>query len=40
MKFLHTMVRVSNIEESLDFWCNKLGLIEIRRKDFEKGRSR
>lgn len=38
MKFLHTMVRVSNIEESLDFWCNKLGLIETRRKDFEKGR--
>ena len=38
MKFLHTMVRVSNIEESLDFWCNKLGLIETRRREFEKGR--
>ena len=38
MKYLHTMVRVSNIEESLDFWCNKLGLIETRRIDFEKGR--
>jgi len=33
MKYLHTMVRVSNIEESLNFWCNKLGLIETRRID-------
>ena len=38
MKFLHTMVRITNIEESLDFYCNKLGLKEIRRKDSEKGR--
>ena len=38
MKYLHTMVRVTNIEESLDFYCNKLGLKEIRRKDSEKGR--
>ncbi len=38
MKYLHTMVRVTNIEESLDFYCNKLGLIEIRRKEFETGR--
>ena len=38
MKYLHTMVRVSNLEESLDFYCNKLGLHEIRRKDIEAGR--
>ncbi len=35
MKYLHTMVRVSNLEDSLDFYCEKLGLIEVRRKDFE-----
>ena len=38
MKYLHTMVRVENIEDSLDFYCNKLGLKEIKRKDDEKGR--
>ncbi|MCH7815309.1 MAG: VOC family protein [Proteobacteria bacterium] len=38
MKYLHTMVRVNNLEKSLDFYCNKLGLIEVRRKEFEKGR--
>ena len=38
MKYLHTMVRVSNIEESLDFYCNKLGLKEVRRVENEKGR--
>ncbi len=38
MKYLHTMVRVENIENSLDFYCNKLGLKEIRRVDHEKGR--
>jgi lactoylglutathione lyase len=38
VRFLHTMVRVSNLEESLDFYCNKLGLKEIRRMDFEQGR--
>ena len=38
MKFLHTMIRVTNIEESLDFYCNKLGLVEIRRKEFPEGR--
>ena len=38
MKYLHTMVRVENIENSLDFYCNKLGLKEIRRKDYDKGR--
>ena len=37
MKYLHTMVRIRNIEESLDFYCNKLGLKEIRRIENEKG---
>ncbi|MFO7963438.1 MAG: VOC family protein [Desulfobacterales bacterium] len=38
MKYLHTMVRVSDIDDSLDFYCNKLGLRELRRRDSEKGR--
>ena len=38
MKYLHTMVRIKNIDESIDFYCNKLGLKEIRRHDSEKGR--
>lgn len=38
MKYLHTMVRVRNLEESLDFYCNKLGLKEISRKDNPAGR--
>lgn len=38
MKYLHTMVRVSNLDESLDFYCRKLGLRELRRKESEKGR--
>ena len=38
MKYLHTMVRVKDIDSSLDFYCNKLGLKEIRRKESEKGR--
>lgn len=38
MDYLHTMVRVSDLETSLDFYCNKLGLVEIRRVDVEKGR--
>ena len=37
MKYLHTMVRISNIEDSLDFYCNKLGLKELRRYDSESG---
>ena len=37
MKYLHTMVRIRNIDESLDFYCNKLGLKEIRRTENEKG---
>ncbi len=38
MKYLHTMVRVTDIDESLDFYCNMLGLAETRRKDSEAGR--
>jgi len=38
MKYLHTMVRVKDIDSSLDFYCNKLGLKEIKRKESEKGR--
>jgi lactoylglutathione lyase len=38
MKYLHTMVRVANLEESLDFYCAKLGLKELRRIDVPGGR--
>ena len=38
MKYLHTMVRVTDIDQSLDFYCNKLGLKEINRYDSEEGR--
>ena len=38
MRYIHTMVRVKNLETSIDFYCNKLGLIEFSRKDNEKGR--
>jgi lactoylglutathione lyase len=38
MRYLHTMVRVTDIDESLDFYCNKLGLKEVRRTENEKGR--
>ncbi|ESR23327.1 VOC family protein [Lutibaculum baratangense] len=38
MRYLHTMVRVRDIEQSLDFYCNKLGLREIRRIENEQGR--
>ena len=38
MRYLHTMVRVKDIDESLDFYCNKLGLKEVRRIDVEQGR--
>lgn len=38
MKYLHTMVRVSDLDKSLDFYCNKLGLQEIRRYESEQGR--
>lgn len=38
MRYLHTMVRVRDINESLDFYCSKLGMREVRRMDNEQGR--
>jgi lactoylglutathione lyase len=38
MRYLHTMVRVSDLEQSLDFYCNKLGLTELRRHEVPAGR--
>jgi len=38
MKYLHTMVRVTDLDASLDFYCNKLGLNEINRYESEQGR--
>ena len=38
MNYLHTMVRVRDLDESLDFYCNKLGLVEVHRMESEKGR--
>lgn len=38
MRYLHTMLRISDPDESLEFFCNQLGLVEVMRKDSEKGR--
>ena len=38
MKYLHTMIRISDVDASLKFFCEGLGLKETRRKDSEKGR--
>ena len=38
MRYLHTMVRVRDLDASLEFYCNKLGLEEVRRVESEKGR--
>ena len=38
MRYLHTMVRIRNVEESLGFYCGLLGMKEVRRYDSEKGR--
>lgn len=38
MRYLHTMVRIRDIDESLDFYCNKFGLVEQYRMENEKGR--
>ena len=38
MRYLHTMVRVTNIDQCLDFYCNKLGMQEVRRRVDEAGR--
>jgi lactoylglutathione lyase len=38
MEYLHTMIRVGNLESALDFFCGKLGMVEVRRIDNDKGR--
>ncbi len=38
MKYLHTMVRARDLDETLDFYCSKLGLVEVRRHESEAGR--
>jgi lactoylglutathione lyase len=38
MRYLHTMLRVRNLDAALDFYCNKLGLTEVRRRDDEKNK--
>jgi lactoylglutathione lyase len=38
MKYLHTMVRVNDLDASIDFYCNKLGLVELKRRVNEAGR--
>jgi lactoylglutathione lyase len=38
MEYLHTMVRVGDLDQALDFYCNKLGLVETSRRNDEKGR--
>jgi lactoylglutathione lyase len=38
LEYLHTMVRVTDLDASLDFYCKKFGLVEVRRVDNEKGR--
>jgi lactoylglutathione lyase len=38
MRYLHTMVRVKDLDKALDFYCSKLGMVETRRTESEKGR--
>ena len=38
VEYLHTMVRVSDLDSSLEFYCRKLGLVEVKRMENEKGR--
>lgn len=38
MRYLHTMVRVTDLDQSLDFYCNKFGLVQVRKNDFPQGR--
>lgn len=38
MRYLHTMIRVTDLDQSLDFWVNKLGLVETRRSDHPEGK--
>lgn len=38
MEYMHSMIRVTDLEATLDFFCNQMGLVEIRRRDSEQGR--
>ncbi|WP_290649502.1 VOC family protein [Aquisalimonas sp.] len=38
MQYLHTMVRISDLDESLEFYCNRLGMVEVSRREVEAGR--
>ncbi len=38
MQYLHTMIRVGDVDAALDFFCDKLGLVQVSRKDYEQGR--
>ena len=38
MRYLHTMIRITDVEQSLDFFCNKLGMTEVRRHESQAGR--
>ena len=38
MRYLHTMVRVTDLDQSLDFYCNKLGLVQVSKNDFPQGK--
>lgn len=38
MQYLHAMIRISDVDQTLDFFCDKLGLVEVSRYDSEKGR--
>ncbi len=38
MRYLHTMIRVTDLDQSLNFYCQALGLVEVFRKDVEQGR--
>lgn len=38
MRYLHTMVRIADLDKSLDFYCNKMGMVEVRRTESQAGR--
>lgn len=38
MRYLHSMIRVSDLDNTLDFFCNKMGMVEMERTDYEEGR--
>ena len=38
MRYLHTMIRVKDLKASLEFWCHQLGMVEVKRTDYESGR--